>query len=369
MPKYRFSEIAFNSTAKKKPTEADKDTYIGLEHLDSGSLTVSRWGSDVAPIGEKLIMKKGDVLFGKRRAYQKKVAIAPFDGIFSAHGMVLRPNEAVITQEYFPLFISSDYFLDEAIRISVGSLSPTVNWKDLKDLSFNIPTIEEQRRITPLVWAAIESKNAYIALLERTDELVKSQFIEMFGDPKSLDKENLTTIGELAEVVTGGTPSRRKPRYYNGTIPWVKTGEIEQGIIYDSEEYITEEAVQDTNCKILPVNTIMLAMYGVGRTRGQSGILKIEAATNQACAAILPNENYDPLFLLYYLRTQYEAIRQLGRGAQQTNLNLSLVKGYPIPIVSIEDQQRYAAFAEQADKSKFVAHQATLSTDSMIKWY
>lgn len=177
MPKYRFSEIAFNSTAKKKPTEADKDTYIGLEHLDSGSLTVSRWGSDVAPIGEKLIMKKGDVLFGKRRAYQKKVAIAPFDGIFSAHGMVLRPNEAVITQEYFPLFISSDYFLDEAIRISVGSLSPTVNWKDLKDLSFNIPTIEEQRRITPLVWAAIESKNAYIALLERTDELVKSQFV------------------------------------------------------------------------------------------------------------------------------------------------------------------------------------------------
>jgi len=189
----------------------------------------------------------------------------------------------------------------------------------------------------------------------------------MFGDPKSLDKENLTTIGELAEVVTGGTPSRRKPGYYNGTIPWVKTGEIEQGIIYDSEEYITEEAVQDTNCKILPVNTIMLAMYGVGRTRGQSGILKIEAATNQACAAILPNENYDPLFLLYYLRTQYEAIRQLGRGAQQTNLNLSLVKGYPIPIVSLEDQQRYAAFAEHADKSKFEAKQSLESLDVLYR--
>ena len=73
MPKFRFSEIAFNSTAKKKPTEEDKYTYIGLEHLDSGNLTVSRWGSDVAPVGEKLLMKKGDVLFGKRRAYQKKL--------------------------------------------------------------------------------------------------------------------------------------------------------------------------------------------------------------------------------------------------------------------------------------------------------
>ena len=71
-------------------------------------------------------MKKGDVLFGKRRAYQKKVAIAPFDGIFSAHGMVLRPNEEIIDKNFFPLFISSDYFLDAAIKISVGSLSPTI---------------------------------------------------------------------------------------------------------------------------------------------------------------------------------------------------------------------------------------------------
>ena len=128
MAKYKFSDIAINSTVKKKPTEEDKLTYLGLEHLDSGCLQVTRFGSEVAPIGEKLIMKKGDVLFGKRRAYQKKVAIAPFDGIFSAHGMVLRPNENIINKEFFPFFISSDYFLDAAIKISVGSLSPTINW-------------------------------------------------------------------------------------------------------------------------------------------------------------------------------------------------------------------------------------------------
>lgn len=177
MPKYKFTDIAINSTEKKIPVEADKDTYIGLEHLDSGNMIVSRWGSDVPPIGEKLIMKKGDVLFGKRRAYQKKVGIAPFDGIFSAHGMVLRPREDVVTKEYFPLFISSDYFLDEAIRISVGSLSPTVNWKDLKDLEFAIPTIEEQKQIAPVVWSAIKTKQAYSALITCIDNLVKSQFI------------------------------------------------------------------------------------------------------------------------------------------------------------------------------------------------
>ena len=82
MAKYRFEQIAINSTEKKKPVEEDRFTYLGLEHLDSGSLKVTRFGSEVAPIGEKLVMHKGDVLFGKRRAYQKKVAIAPFDGIF-----------------------------------------------------------------------------------------------------------------------------------------------------------------------------------------------------------------------------------------------------------------------------------------------
>ena len=139
MPRYKFEDIAINSTAKKKPVEEDKYTYLGLEHLDSGTLKVSRFGSEVAPIGEKLIMNKGDVLFGKRRAYQKKVAIAPFDGIFSAHGMVLRPKTDVIDEKFFPLFISSDYFLDNAIKISVGSLSPTINWKDLKELEFELP--------------------------------------------------------------------------------------------------------------------------------------------------------------------------------------------------------------------------------------
>ena len=130
--KYRFDQIATNSTAKKKPVDADKEHYIGLEHIDSECLTITRWGSDVAPTGEKLIMHKGDVLFGKRRAYQRKVGIAPFDGIFSAHGMVLRPQTDVIDEKFFPFFISSDLFMERAVRISVGGLSPTINWKDLK---------------------------------------------------------------------------------------------------------------------------------------------------------------------------------------------------------------------------------------------
>ena len=182
MTKYRFDEIAINSTQKKKPTEEDKVYYIGLEHIDPGCFDVVRWGSDVAPTGDKLLMQKGDVLFGKRRAYQRKVAIAPFDGIFSAHGMVLRPNLKVIDANYFPFFISSDKFMDTAVRISVGGLSPTINWKDLARQEFELPSLDEQKVLAYKLWAAYRLKEAYKKLLVATDEIVKSQFIEMFGD-------------------------------------------------------------------------------------------------------------------------------------------------------------------------------------------
>ena len=204
MARYRFEQIAFNSTEKKKPEGHDRFAYIGLEHLDSGCLKVSRYGAEVAPMGDKLIMRKGDVLFGKRRAYQKKVAIAPFDGIFSAHGMVLRPQENVIDAQFFPFFISSDYFLDAAIKISVGSLSPTINWRDLKNLEFDLPSLGEQRKLTAVLHAITETRESYKTLLTKTDELVKSQFIELFGDPIFREEDQrLPRLGDICALKAG----------------------------------------------------------------------------------------------------------------------------------------------------------------------
>jgi len=174
---YKFDKIAYNSTVKKKPTDADRSNYIGLENIDPDSLFVENYGSDITPKGEKLIMKKGDVLFGKRRAYQKKVAIAPCDGIFSAHGMVLRPKEDVIDKDFFPFFIHSDQFLNEAVRISVGGLSPTINWRDLKELEFSLPPLSIQRELSKKLWAAYRLKESYKKLLLATRDMVKSEFI------------------------------------------------------------------------------------------------------------------------------------------------------------------------------------------------
>ena len=145
-------------------------------------------------------MKKGDVLFGKRRAYQKKVAIAPFDGIFSAHGMVLRPKEKVIDPKFFPMFIASDYFLDSAIKISVGSLSPTINWSALKELEFELPDLNKQRELAELLWAAEETKQAYKKLIEKNNLKIQTDFIKDIYLNKNIKKDEL---GKFVEFIRG----------------------------------------------------------------------------------------------------------------------------------------------------------------------
>lgn len=378
MPKFRFTEIAINSTEKKKPVEEDKFTYIGLEHLDSGTLTVSRWGSDIAPIGEKLVMKKGDVLFGKRRAYQKKVGIAPFDGIFSAHGMVLRPREEVITKEYFPLFISSDYFLNEAIRISVGSLSPTVNWKDLKDLEFTIPSIEEQKRITPLIWAAIEAKNAYKEQIRCTDDLVKSQFIEMFGDTVSeIQKYDTVPLDEVFDKPQGGEWGTDDDAG-TGT-PVLRTTNFTDGGYVDYSDVATRIIdAKKVEKKALLSGDILIEKSGgsndkpVGRVvffEGESG----KYLNNNFTARLHLNGRYNlgKLYTFFFMFVNYWADgTRLYEGKTTGIHNLHLteyLQNTRIPLAPVDAQERFEQFARQSDKSKFELQQAIEKVDNLIK--
>ena len=348
---YRFDKIAFNSTAKKTPTESDKEHYIGLEHIDSECLEITRWGSDVAPIGEKLIMKKGDVLFGKRRAYQRKLAIAPFDGIFSAHGMVLRPNEEVVDKNYFPFFMSSDLFMERAVQISVGGLSPTINWKDLREQEFPLPSLAEQKVLADKLWAAYRLKESYKKLLAATEEMVKSRFIEMFGDPYTGWKYPTERLGEVYNIGTGGTPDRKVYGYYEGQIPWVKSTEVSYCELYDTEEHISEQAIKDSNCSLYPSGTILLAMYGQGTTRGRVAQLRTDAAVNQAIAAIQVQDETESLFLYSMLKVCYDYVRNLAVGGNQHNLNLKLVSSIPLIVPPKELQLKFVSIAKQADKS------------------
>jgi type I restriction enzyme S subunit len=137
-------------------------------------------------------------------------------------------------------------------------------------------------------------------------------------------------ISDVANVITGGTPDRDNKEFWDGDIPWVTTGEINYKDITSTIEKITQEGLNNSAAKIIPSRSILLAMYGQGVTRGKVAMLRIEAATNQACAAIITNNRVISEFLYYYLSSRYMEIRNLAHGANQQNLNLQLVKSIPI---------------------------------------
>ena len=186
--------------------------------------------------------------------------------------------------------------------------------------------------------------------LKKLDELVKARFVEMFGGIHNISKYPYKSIKELTDVISGGTPSRDISEYWDsGTIPWVKTTELQNNMIVETEEYITEMGLNNSSAKIVPPGTVLIAMYGQGKTRGMTAYLGIEACTNQACACILPSDKINQTFLWQFLILSYDNLRDKAKGGNQPNLNGNIIKNYPVLCPPKELQQRFAAFVEQVN--------------------
>ncbi|MEQ8582194.1 MAG: restriction endonuclease subunit S [Marinoscillum sp.] len=154
--KWKFSDLVENIVEKVVPKNSGLEHYIGLEHLDTESLKIRRFGETSTLIGDKLKIYKGDLIFAKRNAYLKRVAIADFDAVASAHSMVLRPKPKNVNPDFLPFFMMSEMFWKRAIEISVGSLSPTINWKALAKQEFLLPPKDQQAQLAELLWAMDE---------------------------------------------------------------------------------------------------------------------------------------------------------------------------------------------------------------------
>jgi type I restriction enzyme S subunit len=190
--KWKFSDLVENIVEKVIPKDSGLEHYIGLEHLDSGSLKIRRFGETESLIGDKLKIYKGDLIFAKRNAYLKRVAIADFDAVASAHSLVLRPKSKNVLPEFLPFFLLSEVFWERAIEISVGSLSPTINWKVLAKQEFLLPPKEEQAKLAKLLWAMDEvierEKEVGLKLSISRDAYFENLILEMKGKKVKLSK-------------------------------------------------------------------------------------------------------------------------------------------------------------------------------------
>lgn len=354
MAKYLFDEIAFNSKEKKKPEDSDRNNYIGLEHLVPGSFEIPEYGSDITPTGEKLIMRKGDVLFGKRRAYQRKVAISPCDGIFSAHGMVLRPKTDVIDSDFFPWFIFSDQFMERAVQISVGGLSPTINWSDLKKQEFELPSLETQKELAHKLWEAYRLKEAYKRLLSATRELVKSQFIEMFGTEQFHNQ----LLEDCCSYFMDGDWIESKDQSDSG-IRLIQTGNVGDGFFKGKEDksrYINEETFKRLSCTEIFEGDILISR--LPEPIGRACVIPASEErmiTAVDCTIVRLKDNLLPEYFINLTKSPiYQSyIKKNTTGTTRSRISRGNLGKFPVPIPPKELQKQFATFAAQADKSEY----------------
>jgi type I restriction enzyme, S subunit len=269
------------------------------------------------------------------------------DGVWSAvaNTHIVWPDEEALHRRFLWYLIN-----DEGFWVKGGSAQPFVKVTATFSGGLSLPPIEEQRRIVTKLdslFARTHSAREELARIPRLIEhykqaILAAAFRGELTDMRPFSEWHVQRIGELSEVGTGATPKRGRDDYYaGGTIPWITSGAVNSGRIQAAEQYITEKALAETNCKVFSAGALVVAMYGEGMTRGKVAWLEIDAATNQAVAVLHEfSEAILPEYLSWFLHWNYLAIRKLAAGGVQPNLNLGIIRNIEVRFPEQAAEQR-----------------------------
>lgn len=295
----------------------------------------------------KILSKKGDVLVpSTTTADALGIAVARSlnqDGVILGGDInIIRTENKHILSDFLAYLISNSSVKQQLASYAKGVNILHLSNSDLRKLKIPLPPIEVQKEIVEQIEV---KQNAINAAREVIKNLERER--RYFGQSlRKLEGVEWVELGEICDTTSGGTPLKNKQEYYeNGTVPWLKSGEVAQGLIFSSEGMITDLGLKNSSAKIFPINTILIAMYGA--TAGKVGLLKFESATNQAICGVLPNEKYLPEFLYMYLRTMTDEMVKLSGGGAQPNISQTIIKALKIPLPSPEIQKQLVAEAEK----------------------
>ena len=351
MSKVCLGDVAFEH---KETCKGDKGSYpvVGLEHLIPEDIELSLWDEGSDNTFTK-VFRKGNVLFGRRRAYLKKAAVAPFDGICSGDITVIEAKPDKIAPELLPFIIQNDALFDFAVEKSAGSLSPRVKWEHLREFEFELPEMDKQRQLAEVLWSMDATKKAYRNLVKSTDELVKSQFIEMFGN-----LENNQYLAPFEEAFTI-RDDLRKP--INDA---VRSG-MHTGTLYPY--YGANGQVDSINEYLMDAEALCLAedcgSYGAGEV--SSYIVSGKCWVNNHAHVLFPRECCNIQFANVFFRIM--DLREYVTGTTRLKLTQGKMKEIPMLLPPIELQEQFAAFVKQSDKSKFELEQSLAELTATYK--
>ena len=314
--------------------------YVDISAVDNRQKRITapqRVKGKNASVRAKQLVRTNDVIVATTRPNLNAIAIVSpeYDGQVCSTGFcVLRPGDE-LDPDYLFCFARSRAFVDPLVDLTKGALYPAVTDRQVFAQLIPWTNLNNQRRLATQLKAQLaEVETARLAAQGQAQDIAVLRVRLLKEILATLKGVQCKVLGDHAPTTSGTTPPRGTKRYWEpAEIPWVKTGEVEFATITQTEEAVSRAALAECSLTLLPRKTVLVAMYGQGKTRGQSAILEVAATINQACLAILPNDTWEPQFLYYWLVASYQDLRDLSedRGGNQANLNGALLKALKVP--------------------------------------
>ena len=371
--KVKLKDVVMRVKDKIDKDTTDLEFYVGGEHIDSGEISITKKGriegSTIGPAFHMHFMP-GDVLLMSRNPHLKKAGVVDFEGICSDVSYICRTkDENVLSQQYLPFIFQTDHFWQFVEENKKGGLPFFLNWSDFEKYEFMLPDIDKQNEMANILWAAQDTKLAYIELLKQTDELVKSRFIELFGDLKSNAKGwDIKTFDELTKLITDGehaTPRRTDKGIYLLSARNI----LNHSIQLEDVDFIDQEEYDRIAKRVIPQEgDVLISCSGtVGRCCSVPADLKFQMV--RSAALLRFKEEINPIFAEYMITSDYlqEQINSSKTASSQANLfqgKIKLLKGFVPPM---DLQNEFLAFVKQVDKSKFEIKKSIENISELIK--
>ena len=359
---YKFKDVA--TAVKGKLPKSKNEDGIGIPYLTASYLRSNQpdyWienleGAVTAEDGDCLILWDGagaGDLFSARR------------GVVSSTMAVVTTQNSKILREFLTLFISSkaDYIKETCRGTTVPHVSPDA----IANMELKIPPLPEQKRIVDL----ISSVDSYIEALQQQLESAKRARNAVLNELLLVEGDDWveTSLGDIADWGSGGTPKADNAEYYGGGIPWCVIGDLTEGEVWETEKTISKLGLTNSSAKIIDPGSVLLAMYGA--SIGRTGLSAIPMATNQAIAfAKCKEEKVLPKYLLVYLQTQKSKFIEMGQGAAQPNISQTIIKSWPISLPPIGQQkkvvERIESFSKLIENTEFMLSETRKLRSSIL---
>jgi len=355
-----FGAFAENVNRRVEPAEAADEIYVGLEHLDPGSLHIRRWGRGSDVIGTKLRFRKGDLIFGRRRAYQRKLALAQMDGICSAHAMVVRAKPDLALPEFLPFLMMSDKFMNRAMEISVGSLSPTINWTTLKNEEFALPPLDQQRRIAGILWAVDRAAGGFTSLIANLEEVRIALIDGLTYSPQSGDRtQSFVLLHELASMQNGRPfPSAD---YQEHGVRLIRPGNLAPDGTIDWSSSVTvnlpERHLEENRGWFIEADQVLINLTAQSLEDGFMGRVCMtgpydSGLLNQRIGRFVLSKQVLPKFFLRCLQSSRfrNLVENRCEGSKIRHLYFRHFEDFEVPLLSKEQQQEIVDRLDAMDR-------------------